>query len=183
MHKTQQNDKVHLKTDNPSAVYDHKYVANSKHCKTTRSNPKPMTSIFWLKKNKEFWPSLTYSHCILFFWKKTLNSGPRTQNPGQVFARSSVLTCMPSRFDWRTSLVIHVVICLAVPGINNDARVGGTTTTSPQRNPIKSNLIDQSKTNKTIDIEICIYIYTYYIYICIFYTYIYIYYIFTFFRN
>ena len=54
VHKPLQNDKVHLKTDNPSAVYDHKYVTNSKHCKTIRSNSKPMTSIFWLKKNKEF---------------------------------------------------------------------------------------------------------------------------------
>ena len=54
MHKTLQNDKVHLKTDNPSAVYDHKYATNSKHCKTIRSNSKPMTSIFLLKKNKEF---------------------------------------------------------------------------------------------------------------------------------
>ena len=54
VHKTLQNDKVHLKTDNPSAVYDHKYATNSKHCKTIRSNSKPMTSIFLLKKNKEF---------------------------------------------------------------------------------------------------------------------------------
>ena len=46
VHKTLQNDKVHLKTDNPSAVYDHKYATNSKHCKTIRSNSKPMTSIF-----------------------------------------------------------------------------------------------------------------------------------------
>ena len=54
VHKTLQNDKVHLKTDNPSAVYDHKYATNSKHRKTIRSNSKPMTSIFLLKKNKEF---------------------------------------------------------------------------------------------------------------------------------
>ena len=73
--------------------------------------------------------------------------------------------------------MIHVVICLAVPGINNDARVGGTTTTSPQRNPIKSNLIDQSKTNKTIDIEICIYIYILYIYAYFIHIYIYIIYL------
>ena len=36
VHKTQQNDKVDSKTDNPSAVHDHhdhKYAANSKHCK------------------------------------------------------------------------------------------------------------------------------------------------------
>ena len=46
VHKTLQNDKVHLKTDNPSAVYDHTYATNSKHCKTIRSNSKPMTSIF-----------------------------------------------------------------------------------------------------------------------------------------
>ena len=46
VHKTLQNDKVHLKIDNPSAVYDHKYATNSKHCKTIRSNSKPMTSIF-----------------------------------------------------------------------------------------------------------------------------------------
>ena len=46
VHKTLQNDKVHLKTDNPSAVYGHKYATNSKRCKTIRSTSKPMTSIF-----------------------------------------------------------------------------------------------------------------------------------------
>ena len=54
MHKTLQNDKIHLKIDNPSVIYNYKYATNSKRCKMIRSTLKPMTFIFWLKKNEEF---------------------------------------------------------------------------------------------------------------------------------
>ena len=46
MYKTLQNDKVYLKTDNPSVVYGYKYATNLKRCKTIRSTSKPMTCIF-----------------------------------------------------------------------------------------------------------------------------------------